>query len=136
MSYYSSVSGEIAIQPPIPWGLIADSPYLPDRAWNDNLTVRFRIEEETVTTDDGVLIRKSATALLPLAEDPYGARELVSDVQRVLDEFGSVDGRVFEGRFDCKGEADDDLWRLEVHDNRAVEVRARIVWPDGSEGLS
>lgn len=135
MSYYTSVDGVIEIEPPIPWGLIADSAYLPDRAWEADLAVKFQIVEETVTTADGVLIRKSATALLPVQEDPYRARQIIEDVQRVLDEFGSVDGREFHGRFNCKGESDSDIWRLEIHANRAVEVKARIVWPDGTEGI-
>jgi hypothetical protein len=134
MSYYTSVRGVIEILPPINWGVIAESPFLPDRARTNDKPVKFRIAEESVTTDEGTLIRRSATALVPVQEDPYGARDIVAEVQSILDEFGSVNGREFSGRFDCSGENDFDLWRLEVHGNRAVEVRPRILWPDGSEG--
>ena len=40
----------------------------------------------TVTTDDGVLIRKQATAILPVSEDPYRARDLEEHVNAILTE--------------------------------------------------
>jgi hypothetical protein len=133
VSYYTSVRGEISIEPPIPWGQIQHSWLLPDRAWSSDKTVKFWIDEERVTTDDGVLIRKQATAILPVQEDPFRARDLEDHVNAILAEFGA--GREFHGRFDCSGESDGDLWRLEIQDGRAVTVHARIVWPDGSEGV-
>lgn len=126
MGYNTSVSGEIRIEPPLTWRDFKDSPF----AGTDK-DVTFRVDEETVTTDDGPLIRKTAVALVPAWEDSYKAYNLVAHVQEAIDAFPE---HTFTGRLDCEGEETADLWRVVVRDGRAVKVTPRIVWPDEDGG--
>ncbi|MFG1846873.1 DUF6205 family protein [Micromonospora carbonacea] len=131
MGYITRFTGEIAITPPIHWGDIKDSPFLPDNARNrDGRDVMFRIAEAERDTLEGTLIARSAVALAPTWEDEMRGYDIVEHVQQVVD---AHPGHEFTGRLDCEGEEAGDLWRLEVHDRRAVKVTPRIVWPDGSE---
>lgn len=133
MGYSVSITGEIDITPPLPWGRIKGSPFLPDEARKGGgKDVKFRIEQTDRETDEGTLTVRSATALMPTWTDDARARRLVEEVQEVID---AHPGHEFTGRFDCAGERPGDLWRVEIHDRRAVKVQPRIVWPDGSEGL-
>jgi hypothetical protein len=132
MGYTTSFQGEIEIRPPIPWGLIQDSPFLPEKAKDhrNGRDLMFRITEEAVDTDDGRLYRRSAAALVSTWEDEARGYDIVKHLQEAIDAFPD---REFVGRLDCEGEEAADIWRLEVHDRRAVEVRPRIVWPNGDE---
>lgn len=122
MGYNTSVDGEIRINPPLTWREFKDSPFA-----GTGKDVTFRVEEETVTTEDGPLIRRSAVALVPTWEDSYKAYHLVEHVQEVINAFP---GHTFTGRLECEGEENTDLWRVVVRDGRAVKVTPRIVWPD------
>jgi hypothetical protein len=122
MGYRTSVIGEITITPPLTWAEFKNSPF----ADGDGLDVKLRIETETVDTDDGPLMRKTATALIPTWDEAFKAYHTVEHVQRAIDAFP---GHTFTGRLDCKGE-NADMWRVVVRDGRAVEVRPHIVWPD------
>lgn len=128
MGYYTSVDGEIRIQPPLTWAEIKDSPFLPGSP-NDKTEydVRLRADEETIDTDEGQLVRKTCSVLLPRWDDSFKAYHLVEHVQAVIDAFP---GRTFTGRLDCEGEETGDLWRVVVRDGRALKVEPRIVWPD------
>ena len=128
MGYYTSVDGEIRIQPPLTWAEIKDSPFLPGSPNdNTNYDVRLRADEDTVDTDEGQLVRKTCSALLPRWDDSFKAYNLVEHVQAVIDAFPD---HTFTGRFDCEGEETGDLWRVVIRDGRAVKVEPRIVWPD------
>jgi hypothetical protein len=122
MGYNTSVSGEIRIEPPLAWREFKDSPFT-----GTDKDVTLHVDEETVTTDDGPLIRKTAIALVPTWEDSYKAYKLVEHVQEAIDAFP---GHTFTGRLDCEGEENTDLWRVVIRDGRAVRVEPRIVWPD------
>ena len=128
MGYYTRVTGEINIQPPLTWNEFKDSPFLPGSP-NDKTEydVRLRADEETVDTDEGQLVRKTASVVLPRWDDSFKAYNLVKHVQAVIDAFPS---HTFTGRLDCEGEEAGDLWRVVVRDDRAVKVTPRIVWPD------
>jgi hypothetical protein len=123
MGYNTSVTGEIDIEPPLTWAEFKNSPF----ADGDELDVKLRIETETVDTDDGPLMRKTASALIPSWEDSYKAYHLAEHVQRAIDVFP---GHTFTGRLDCEGEENTDLWRVIIRDGRAKEIRPQIVWPD------
>jgi uncharacterized protein DUF6205 len=128
MGYYTRVTGELRIEPPLAWGEFKDSPFLPGSP-NDNTDydVRLRTDEETVDTEDGQLIHKIASEVLPRWDDSFKAYNLVEHVQKLIDAFP---GHAFTGRFDCEGEESGDLWRVIVRDGRAEKVTPRIVWPD------
>jgi hypothetical protein len=122
MGYNTSVTGEIRIEPPLAWREFKDSPFA-----GRDMDVKIRIDEETVDTDDGPLIRKTASAIVPAWEDSYKAYKLIEHVQQAIDAFP---GHTFTGRLECEGEENTDLWRVVIRDGRAVRVEPRIVWPD------
>ena len=129
MGYYTSVTGELRIEPPLTWAEFKDSPFNGSSidAWDGLKEVRLRIAEEHVDTDEGSLIRKTATALIPESEDSRKYYHLVEHVQQAIDSFP---GHTFTGRLDCEGEDNGDLWRVVIRDGRAEKVTPRIVWPD------
>ncbi|MFK0062661.1 DUF6205 family protein [Streptomyces werraensis] len=122
MGYNTSVTGEIRIEPPLSWREFKDSPFT-----GQDMDVKLRIDAETVDTDDGPLMRKTASAIVPAWEDSYKAYKLIEHVQQVIDAFP---GHTFTGRLECEGEENTDIWRVIVRDGRALRIEPRIVWPD------
>lgn len=130
MSYTTRVTGEYAIAPPLTWNEIKNSPFEPigRGAYGAvDIDLTLRIDEETVDTDEGQLVRRSASALVMRHIDEYRARGLVEQVQRCLNLFP---GHTFTGRLECEGEESTGLWRVVIRDGRAVRVEPRLVWPD------
>jgi hypothetical protein len=128
MGYYTRVTGELRIEPPLTWAEFKDSPFLQGGPNDDtDYNVCLKTTEETVDTDDGQLVRKTAAEVLPRWDDSFKAYHLVEHVQAVVDAFP---GRAFTGRLECEGEEAGDLWRVVVRDGRAVKIEPRIVWPD------
>jgi hypothetical protein len=128
MSYITHVTGKFTITPELPWTEFKDSEFAPhnitDRCTPD---LELRIAEESVDTDDGPLLRRTATALVMRQIDEYNARNLLTQVQRAVDAFP---GHVLTGRLTCEGEDNADMWRVVVRGGRAVRIEPRIVWPD------
>ncbi|MFI7315189.1 DUF6205 family protein [Streptomyces hygroscopicus] len=128
MGYTTGVTGEFTITPPLTWNEIKNSPFSPyPPAGDDRLELVLRVDEENIETDDGPLIRRTASALVMVDIDEYRAHNLLNVVQQAIDAFP---GHVFTGRLECEGEENTDLWRVVIHDGRAVRVEPRIVWPD------
>jgi hypothetical protein len=130
MGYLTSVGGEIRIDPPLTWGEFRTSPFYADDT--DHQNVALHVVEKIITTDDGELTCRTATALVPRWEDAFRAYDLVKHVQAAIDAFP---GHAFTGRLECEGEETGDLWRVVVRDGRAVKVTPRIVWPDDPEPI-
>lgn len=130
MSYTTRVTGEFAITPPLGWPEFKDSRFAPH-----NLTSRYtpslvlRVNEESVDTPEGLLLRRTAAALVMREIDEYRENGLVEEVQGVVDAFP---GHEFTGRLDCEGEENSDVWRVRVKNGRVVRVDPEIVWPDES----
>jgi hypothetical protein len=128
MSYTTHVTGKFAITPPLTWPEFKNSPFAPDniaRGYNRSLILR--VSEETVDTNNGPLLRRTATALVMREIDEYREHGLVAEVQEAVDAFP---GHAFTGRLECEGEENTDIWRVVVRNGRAVKVEPRIVWPD------
>lgn len=131
MGYYARVTGEIRIEPPLTWAEFKDSPFYDQGiAHDDRLDVRLDVTEETVNTDEGPLLRRTATALVAAWSDSYKAYYIVEHTQKAID---AHPGHTFTGRLECKGE-DGALWRVIVRNGRAEQVEPRIVWPDEEDG--
>jgi hypothetical protein len=130
MSYTTHVRGEFTIEPPLTWPEFKDSPFATDDRRASDLVLR--VDEQTIDTDDGPLLRRTATALVMREIDEYNSRNLLAQVQKAIDAFP---GHAFTGRLDCEGEENTDLWRVVVRDGRAVKVEPRIVWPDEDGAL-
>ncbi|WP_055588668.1 DUF6205 family protein [Peterkaempfera griseoplana] len=125
MSYTTHVTGGFAITPPLTWREFQGSRFASDN-WRDSDVV-LRVDEETVDTPDGPLLRRTASALVMREISEYRADGLLGDVQAAVDAFP---GHKFTGRLNCEGEEAGDLWRVVVRDGRATKVEPRIVWPD------
>lgn len=131
MDYNTRVTGEIRIEPPLTYAEFKNSPFIAgDSLIEGSIDVRLRVEEETVDTDEGQLVRKTASALIPKWEEPYRAYHLIEHVQRAIDVFTTTGIHMFSGRLECEGEEQGDMWRVVIRDGRAVRVEPRIVWPD------
>lgn len=126
MSNPTSVTGRITITPPLTWPEFRNSPLY--NARYDASEVKLCVEEATEDTDDGQVIRRTATALVPSTEESFNFYNLVEHVQAAVDAFPD---REFGGRLEC---ADDwGKYRVAVQDGRAVKVEPQIVWPDEAE---
>ncbi|MFC8515532.1 DUF6205 family protein [Streptomyces sp. NPDC057257] len=130
MGYITHVRGEFVIEPPLTWNEIKASPFEPvgrGKYGIVELDLGLRVEEASVDTDEGTLVRRTGTALVMREIDEYRARGLVEQVQRCIDLFP---GHTFTGRLECEGEENTDIWRVVIREGRAVKVEPRIVWPD------
>lgn len=128
MGYYTSVEGAISITPPLAWNEIKDNPFNPKSTqYDDGMDVKLRITEETVDTDEGQLIRRTAATVIPASSESYKAYYLVEHLQKLIDKHP---GHTFTGRLECNGEEAGDLWRCVVRDGRAVKVTPQLVWPE------
>lgn len=125
MGYTTRVTGEFQITPPLKWPEIKDTPYISDD-WRDSDLV-LRVDDQLIDTDDGPLIRRTASVLAMRHIDEYRANGLLETVQKAIDAFP---GHTFTGRLECEGEENTDIWRVVIRDGRAVKVEPRIVWPD------
>lgn len=130
MGYTTHVTGEFAIEPPLAYSEFKDSKFAPDNAENSYTpSLILRVSEEAVETEEGPLLKQTATALVMREIDEYRERGLVDEVQTAIDSFP---GHVFTGRLDCEGDENADIWRVAIRDGRAVKVEPRILWPDES----
>lgn len=125
MSYVTCATGEFRITPPLTWREMKDSPFLPNGTSSRDLVLR--VDEETVDGDDGVLIRRTASALVMREIDEYRAYDLLDHVQQAVAAFP---GHEWSGRLECEGEDNSDMWRVVIRNGRAVKVQPRIIWPD------
>jgi uncharacterized protein DUF6205 len=128
MGYTTHVTGEFIVTPPLTWAEYKDSRFAPhniSEPWEPSLILR--VDEDTVDTDEGPLLRRTATALVMREISEYRAHGLVDEVQEAVDAFP---GHGWSGRLDCEGEENTDIWRVAIRDGRAVRVEPRIVWPD------
>jgi len=134
VGYYTHVRGEIEIDPPLTWAEVREADG--DGFWppQDERSVELRIVETSVETNVGTLRRREGVSVIPATEDGFKAYHLLEHVQAVLDRWDGP--HAFAGRFDCSGEENGDLWRLEIQRDsagkpKAVKIQARIVWPNG-----
>lgn len=128
MGYRTHVTGEFAIEPPLTYAEFKDSRFAPENAKNSYTpALILRVDEQMVEKDDGVFLRRTATALVMREIDEYRAHGLLDEVQAAIDAFP---GHTFTGRLNCEGEENTDLWRVVVRDGRALRIEPRIVWPD------
>lgn len=131
MSYTTRVTGGFAITPPLAWPEFKDSEFAPHNIKTSyDPSLALHVDEDTVNTDEGPLLRRTATALVMREIDEYRERGLVDEVQRAIDSFP---GHTFTGHLECEGEENTDIWRVVIRDGHAVKVQPRIVWPDDED---
>jgi hypothetical protein len=135
MSYHTRVSGQFAIDPPIPYERLYGTEWVPPvldgPSPSADVYIACAIEPIKSEQDPWVILGFTGhgATVLPRWESDYDATNLLAEVQRLVDAFPD---HTFTGLFDCHGEERGDIWRIEIHDGQAVEVRPQLVWPDGT----
>lgn len=130
MGYTSYLSGEIAITPPIQWRDLQDSPFVrADHLGEWERLVWLRVLEDA-ETGESTPTRKRAVAIRPSKADDLRAYDLVPQVQEIVTAHSD---RTFSGHILVRGEESPDIWRVRVHNGRAVGERPMLVWPDGTQ---
>ncbi len=125
MGYYTSLYGELTIDPPAPWSKLRGTPLT---EFGDGL-LRVRIEEVTEETDEGFRTIKRGTVVEPWSGDAK-AYKIEAELQAIVD---ALPDHRFEGEITGRGEDVGDYWRLFVNaDRKVIKEKARLVWPDGS----
>jgi hypothetical protein len=130
VSYNIRFTGEISIDPPIPADDVLNAGFIEPGGYGDR-DVAVKVIEAPVEGMPGAY-RRLVVAIVPSISS-YTAYAAVDHIQEIVTRWGA--DRTFTGRLQGAGEEAGDLFRIEVQDGRAVEVRPRIVWPDGSEGI-
>lgn len=131
MGYELNAQGVIAIDPPLTWGQIRDSKYLPNfdgRGRESDLM--FVITGTVTNTEEGVLTIRTATGVKQRWDDEPRNRNIEAELQELVDTYP---GHQFLGRFDLEGEEAGDLCRLKVVNGKATTFEPTLTWPEESE---
>jgi hypothetical protein len=135
MGYNTHVTGEIAFNPEISWGVVKGDEYLKGWPEGSGKCVRLRVEEDTVETDEGTLTKRSVVGIVAISEDPFKAYDIEVEVAELVSRYCSPGGHQCSGYLQGEGEDVGDLWRLRVVSKegqyRVVKDVPQIVWPDG-----
>jgi hypothetical protein len=129
MSYSNRHSGEIMIEPPLPWAKIRESPFLPDHSAFE-ADVMFRVVEDEETGS------RSAVALVA-AMDCFSGFEVKAHLQLALDLYAPE--YTFTGYIEVQyeaglvGEDEAPMTRYYVFGTKVVEVEPELRWPSEDE---
>lgn len=128
MSYDVRYFGEITVIPPAPADQLISAGFPEPGSYGDK-DIAVRVTETPI---DGVPggYQRIATAFEPCMGS-YTAYRMVEHLQQAIDLLGP--GHTFDGRITGWGPEFGEVFAVEVHDGLAVDVKGRIVWPDGSE---
>jgi hypothetical protein len=142
VSYYTHLTGEIMIDPPLAWAEVKGdqgrghtnvSPY-PNNPGRNALQII--LDKYLQETDEGVLTVMQGIAIGGPDEDPRGDTTDITardELQEILDRY-AVDGRTFDGLIKGRGEAPLDVWRLRAEQDGerwvAVVDTLTISWGD------
>lgn len=132
MGYCTRVTGEFQIRPVLAWEEIENSPFEQCRSDREiyeapGVDLHLIVSEESRPIEGGVAYIRTASRVVMPHIDEYRAYYLLEHVQKVVDMFP---GHTFSGRLGCEGDDSADIWRVEIHDGKAVEVKPKILWPD------
>lgn len=140
MSYHTTFTGELAIEPPLNWTEIQRSPSWPghpsftDRGFaRDFYGAHLHITESTVDTADGVLIRRECRKVT-IEGDELSAHPVLNSLRRLAGDFGAT--HAFIGRLTAEGEENTDIWRIRIDGREVVIDRPAIVWPGDDRALT
>lgn len=125
MGYLSTVTGRIAITPPIPLRDVALSAFI------NSSDVKYDIETAEEEVSEGTLVRRRVVAIVPFTDDRFTAYDLVQHLTDAVREV-AVHGSECTGWLIRKGEQQGDIERLRIADGRVVVEKARLIWPDGT----
>ncbi|MYZ37917.1 MULTISPECIES: DUF6205 family protein [unclassified Streptomyces] len=133
MSYYTAVSGEILIEPPLRGATLKASPfYDPWIGGEAQRCIRLDAGEEPA---DGAAPETAtelvARRVISADVERLDAFDMEDELQELLDAFP---GHTFTGRLQCMGDNHwSDMWGVVVRDGRAEKVTPTVVWPGDTE---
>lgn len=136
MGYYTRVTGEIRVTPPITWAEAKDTTWAQQGSGHYDRDFEFVLhmnEQDDETVIEGELVqvvRRTFTRVEPRWDDSYKAYYSKENLQQLVDAFP---GHEWIGYLEGEGEgAGDgpDIWRLYVRDGKVIEVRPELVWPE------
>lgn len=128
MGYDTKLSGKIRFSPPVGWAKLKDCQFLGTDHINYHRALKLHVREDEVETDEGLVLRRSSSVIIPTWEGEARAFEIESDLQDIVDWLGA--GHIYTGYIEGHGEEWDDIWRLCVSNGAAIKVDAQITWPD------
>lgn len=124
MGYYSRLSGEIQIDPPLRWSEIKDSRFLPI-----NADLVYRLTVECGEDDNGERTVVRAVAIKPATDQAWKHDDIPALLAEIVAEHPD---RRYAGHLIRIGEEQGDVERYRVQDGQVVSEQARIAWPDGT----
>jgi hypothetical protein len=121
MGYDTRHTGEIRIEPPIPYDELAGSPFLVEPRQVPERDLKLRVEEWPVRVNEETLYRRAAVAVMPISDSPYKGYEIEDHLRELV---GAFPNHRFLGRLECHGAEAGDFWRLvatghDVHREKA-----------------
>lgn len=124
MATLQKIQGEILIHPPLNWEEIKNTEENIGLDWQ----VKLSIDEEEVHRQEGVLLVKTCSRIIPYKEEPYKGYEVFSVIRDIVK---ANPGHKFNGEFDCwsedLGEPPTRIW---VENDVVCEEKAVIRWPN------
>src|SRR5215469_2186049 len=123
MGYYSTISGEITINPPLRWSEVKDTKFLP--APSGDRALRIRCIEETNNTDDGEILIRRGVAIADNLGEAAKYYELEGELREILSAYPD---RKFTGYIVRVGDENGDVERYWIQDGRVHSEKAALVW--------
>jgi hypothetical protein len=138
MGYDSRVTGELELDPPVPYKIFKNSPFYdlsPAYDKGDAPAVVFEVSSFEQDTDQGTLTIRQAIAIVPGEEGWGKLYKIMEEVQAALDILPAA--TKVTGYLQGRGEGTHDVWRIYVGEGlRAVKVVGRTVYPLSQHGLA
>lgn len=136
MSYQSTIRGEIAIYPPLPWDEYKDSPFRNNNRGSNGKDVGLVISRlgdpdpdlPAPPTDGGPEF--VATGLRNFDEDAFSRYTLTKQLKEFARLYGP--NHYFSGHLVRVGEESGDVERFTVVDGALVSEKAELRWADGT----
>ncbi|WP_432156045.1 DUF6205 family protein [Streptomyces sp. bgisy153] len=133
MSYYTAVSGEILIDPPLRGDALTASPFAD--AWSGGEARRcICLDVEEVPAADaapGTAVALVARRVISADVERLDAFDMEDELQELIDAFPR---HTFTGRLQCMGDNHwDDMWGVIVRGGRAEKVKPTVIWPGDND---
>lgn len=142
MSTTDHAQGSIAINPPISWAELEGHPeFVPTGDWRHDYSREawLKVSETKTRTPEGILVRRTATHIIPREPVEGGRWRLFDHVQDIWEAYRlTPDGtpREFAGEIrvhgEYTGEKTPNVWRVIMADNVPHAERPKLLWPDGT----
>lgn len=125
MGYYTTLSGEMRIEPPAKWSEIKDSPCID----SEDRLVWIEVEETREETDEGTLLTKKGVRVITY-DDSVKAYDIESEFREIA---ALLPGHKFVGCIEGDGEESGDMWRCYIRKGKVIEHKVKSMWPDPPE---